>query len=1231
MMCPAQVRHKGHEVNDVPLQHLAPDLRTDKSHSVVLHDVDETIIPLRLRGIMSTFPVRKATQSEIDDPTLYRVIEVTSDSQWDPYDDTFDETEQQIRRTLDDIPTAFSRRLEELTRSVSAVTQGRRKGTVSPELMAQRFFVGLETARRTWERTTQLGVRDFSHATGTKRLKHTNYQQRYRRLRATAYTDTLFGPAPALSTKYEAAQCYCTDFGWCKVYPMKSKAMAHYTLDELHKDVGVFAEMKPDNAKEEVAGQFAEKLRRVGTALRPIEPYTYNQNKMEANIRELKRMFRRAMRRSGAPLILWDHCFELMAELRSHTAMDKFELEGKTPVEVLTGDTPDISHLVEFGWYDYVWYIDPPDSIERRKIGRWLGPSHNVGTNMCYKVLTHKGKVISRSSVFPLQLSDIHDETIVKEKEKFEEDLKRVLNHRMAPMPDGNGDNADPEGNETPTFEPYESPEQPKVEVPDDDDVEVESFDKYISARVQLPRGDSMAPGVVKRRVRDDDGKLVGKTNPNPLKDTSLYEVEFVDGTIERYAANQIAENIYEQLDDEGNRYRLVEEIVDYRKNADAVTKDNATVVIRGKEHQRRTTRGWELCVQWKDGSTSWERLAVMKDSYPIEVADYAAAMKLEDEPAFNWWVRTVRKKRDRIIKAVKSRYMRKVQKFGLELPKTVKRALEIDEETKTTHWRDAMKKEIGVIHPAIRILAEGERPPPGYKQIPCHIVLDIKMDFTRKVRFVAGGHVTEPPSSQTYASVVSRESVRIALLIAAYYELDLLAGDIQGAYLNAPCKEKVYFRLGQEFGPQFAPGGEVRFAIVEKALYGLKTSAFAWREALAHTLKDDMGFSSCFADSDVWMRAATRPTDGFQYYEYILVYTDDILIISHRPKELMSRLDQHYLVKPGSIKKPDQYLGAEVQEYRFPDDPGKVRWAMSSSKYVKEAVRNVQAWLKERNRELRKRAATVIPDGYRPELDTTDYCNDDEAHFYMQQIGVLRWIDELGRLDISCEVSKMAAFMAAPRKGHLEALFHLFSYLNQHDRSRMVFDDAKFTITDELDSDWKPFYPDAKDEVPSNAPAPRGKEVQVTAFCDSDHAGDRMTRRSRTGILIYVNKAPVCWYSKKQGTVETSTFGSEFTALKVCTEMLRGLRYKLRMMGIPLDGPAHVRVDNMSVVNNTTKPESRLQKKSNAIAYHYVRENVAAGIIRIGYENTATNLADMLTKSQSGATRSKLVGKVLY
>ena len=161
----------------------------------------------------------------------------------------------------------------------------------------------------------------------------------------------------------------------------------------------------------------------------------------------------------------------------------------------------------------------------------------------------------------------------------------------------------------------------------------------------------------------------------------------------------------------------------------------------------------------------------------------------------------------------------------------------------------------------------------------------------------------------------------------------------------------------------------------------------------------------------------------------------------------------------------------------------------------------------------------------------------------------------ELGRIDIHYHVSIMSKYLAAPREGHLEQVFCIFAYLKKNPQYRIVMDSSPIAWDEEKfpERDWSDFYQDPKEELPHNMPEPCIKKVQINCFVDADHAGDVVSRRSHTGILIYVNRAPVIWYSKRQNTVETSTFGSEFIALRIATEMIEGLRYKLRMFGVPL------------------------------------------------------------------------------
>ena len=133
---------------------------------------------------------------------------------------------------------------------------------------------------------------------------------------------------------------------------------------------------------------------------------------------------------------------------------------------------------------------------------------------------------------------------------------------------------------------------------------------------------------------------------------------------------------------------------------------------------------------------------------------------------------------------------------------------------------------------------------------------------------------------------------------------------------------------------------------------------------------------------------------------------------------------------------------------------------------------------------------------------------------------------------------------------------------------------------------------------------------------------------KSRTSILIFINKAPIYWYSKQAPSFESNTFGAEFYAMRVAVDMMKALRYKLRMFSIPINGPASVFCNNEAVYMNTVIPESVLSKKMPSIAYHICRESVAAGIIQITKEGTKTNLADLFTKFLSRPQREKIVRK---
>ena len=191
-----------------------------------------------------------------------------------------------------------------------------------------------------------------------------------------------------------------------------------------------------------------------------------------------------------------------------------------------------------------------------------------------------------------------------------------------------------------------------------------------------LPRKDDdwLMHAIVKRRKMDDEGKAVVNMNNNPLIDNRTYEVQFSDSTTEVLTDSIIANNILAQVDKEGNRQMFLDQIIDHRQDVNDIGQEDAFRETKNRMKQRKMTETyWQLCIQWKDGSTYWVALKDIKKSYPVELADCANMMKIDDKPAFAWWVPYVQNKREIILSKVKSKYWKRTLKYGIWLPYSVK------------------------------------------------------------------------------------------------------------------------------------------------------------------------------------------------------------------------------------------------------------------------------------------------------------------------------------------------------------------------------------------------------------------------------------------------------------------------------------------------------------------------------------------------------------------------------
>jgi hypothetical protein len=204
-----------------------------------------------------------------------------------------------------------------------------------------------------------------------------------------------------------------------------------------------------------------------------------------------------------------------------------------------------------------------------------------------------------------------------------------------------------------------------------------------------------------------------------------------------------------------------------------------------------------------------------------------------------------------------------------------------------------------------------------------------------------------------------------------------------ENAYLTAPVSEKIWCVLGPEFGADTG-----KHAIIVQSLYGLKSAGASFWNNLADCMWH-LGWESCITDQDLWMKAEIRPNNQHKYYDYALLYVDNICILHHDTELCLQKVDKYFKMKPGLIGDLDFYLGSKLKMKRLSN--GVLAWSMSSSKYIQVAVQNVKDYVNATcpGQGLPKHVMGPFPSGYVPKLDTSAELNDKDALFYQLQIGI--------------------------------------------------------------------------------------------------------------------------------------------------------------------------------------------------------------------------------------------------
>jgi hypothetical protein len=253
---------------------------------------------------------------------------------------------------------------------------------------------------------------------------------------------------------------------------------------------------------------------------------------------------------------------------------------------------------------------------------------------------------------------DCLNDDVKSEIERFDQTVEERLSDHNFILEDPDGFYIQDKPDDTPasavTRADEDDDDMTLPETPDADDVDDALADKYLNAELIFDTG-SEREGRVFKRAKGTSGEPIGRAHANPLFETRKYVVELTDGSSENYFANIIVERMYAQIDSEGIQYQLLNEITDHRSDKSAIVIANGFTTSRnGNRVPKKTTRGRSLLVSWKDGSSDWFPLKDLKDAYPIQIEEYAMANQIANEPAFNWWVHTVRRKRNRIVAKLK-------------------------------------------------------------------------------------------------------------------------------------------------------------------------------------------------------------------------------------------------------------------------------------------------------------------------------------------------------------------------------------------------------------------------------------------------------------------------------------------------------------------------------------------------------------------------------------------------
>lgn len=487
--------------------------------------------------------------------------------------------------------------------------------------------------------------------------------------------------------------------------------------------------------------------------------------------------------------------------------------------------------------------------------------------------------------------------------------------------------------------------------------------------------------------------------------------------------------------------------------------------------------------------------------------------------------------------------------------------------------WRKAVRAELATLLTERRCWRYVPYPPKGTPILRCHFVFKKKKHLGQIVRFKArlvvdgSGQKQGVNFSETFAPVVKYATFRVFCAICALHGLSIHQLDVKNAFIYASLAEVVYMYAHEEMN---APPGMV--CLLLRSLYGLKQAPRNWNGHL-HDFIMELGFRQTLQDACLYVHTI----DG--HIVFMAVFVDDILLAS-RSDRVLTKVKAAFQAR---FEMTDEGLAQEFLGVRICQGTGQVY--LDQQHYCETIVRDFANYIGSRNySEVPMQANAELYVAHDPSPDQAAWV----ARFpYATIVGKIVYLTAITRPDIAFAVSMLSRFMAQPTYRACMAVTRLLNYLSRTPHYGLVY---------------------------------HGESLDMHAYSDSDWATCPVTRRSVSGTLVFMCGAPVSWMSRRQQIVATSSMEAEYIAAYYAAQDVVWFRALLQDLDLQdPDRPTPLRIDNQSARSLAHNPVHHARSKHIDVKFHWLREQVLAGVITLEYVGTDEQKADVLTKPKTG------------